>query len=1658
MAGKVLEVGVRIVPSVDQGRLSATFALIEKALSSASQTELLSPKALTSVERAGQEIKKVQAELARAGADGGKAFEKADLGLQNVAKGATRARDEMGRFSKDATAGLADVAAGGTRVGTTFEKVFKANQVGEFVGRLSGAFAELAAPSIALDTATAKIRTLGAEAAAIAPALREAAIQMSKDLPFSAADLTGSMFDALASGVKGGEADLKRFSETAGKLAVGGGSDLSASTAVLSANLNAYGLSAEHATKVSDTLFNVVNLGVTTIPELSHSLSQVVPTAAAAGVELEGVGAALAVMTSKGIPTAQATTKLNSLLVEIQKPGTEFAKVLKAAGVSLDSLKRDDLPVTLEKINKGLAATGKTATQAFSSSEASAAFNSLTGDIEGFKKTFDDVANTSGSASNAYNQMSMSIQSNTDKMLHKVQAFVIEGMDKVGPAFVTAASTATKLAPIATTLSGLKDFLPIESFKKFGASILDSLMPGLLKLGVVRATSVATTVAETGAEIANTGAKLAQAGATGTATVAQYGLNAAFLASPVGIVLMIGAAVGAAAALGAFSDGVKDLDDAIADSAASREQFTKSMEEVGALRSQASELRLLKSEHDSLANSTDPEKQKRFAQVTDELAARVPIAATAIDKLDASGAKIGVTYKIAGDEILKAAGNMDSLAAQQQADTLGNLDDQAQALVASFRKSTEEQKTLREEKERLLAKEKEVGEETFKLLNSDELTGSPFDSMADDLTDVKQELSEMAILQGKGDEEARKLLQTYVDQGHSLEEIKKRTTATVDEITRWLPPLDQSNAQVKRLRGEILNAKAGVNSVGQEIAKWPQLFQSSFKTLQQGIQQSLISVGNAIGTLEKKAGDVGTKVDVNTRPAEQKIQKVEARIVQFGDRAIQAQKSTEAILNGIQLKASEAGVASVTAEYLEKSRLLRQGTQDKIDAIAKELKAARDGLQAGQKLRIEGEDEFRKAVKEQGAAEISAARAEFVAKYASALFAADDETAQQAIANLQNLESLITATSIEAINERGTLRRQILETQQEQDLQAYLQKNTDFGEKAAAILSEELAKISATGTEEEIKAQEVAAFEIATARTNALLATYKASDPEVRTFLLRQANALSAVERQTRQETETFIRQADERRIARIADTAERERETVILEARRTMEERLALIAEEQEAINLAEASGAIDPAEAARQRQEQLDATSAAQGTFRRSEGAAWQKYYDDSNQDVRDAVETQKTFWKDLFGTISDEREKDLLSQRDALDQQNEDLITALQNDELSLEQFFTKRGDMSRQAAEIDKQLQDDNLNFWDRNGRLARAAGAAFGRIKEQQQEKLGTALDDLNKDISAELKNLAAKGEFNFEAIAKSAEEVGARSASTITAVWGQMAASGRATLGDFADAAILTTIQTVRSVVEGNIIGIISAAFAINPFLGVGSIIGIAVIEGLLAKWEADVQARLGAHGFAGGGLVTGPKQLAWLNDDPEELPEFVMKGTVTQKYVREFDLINRGVDPFTVFGNDEPPAYAIAINGMLAKTTAGMLALDRALSIHDVRITDIEREREQLDLSFIKESDASMREVFIRNEMQMQDLQQIEAATREGNLTLKDIREELKELKELKEYLRLGWREQEATKLATIETNKRIGKGEAGESLLSETKKTREEILSRSRRRSSWD
>jgi TP901 family phage tail tape measure protein len=142
-------------------------------------------------------------------------------------------------------------------------------------------------------------------------------------------EVVPALYQAISAGVPAGS--VFDFLEVAQKAALGGVTELTTAVDGISSVVNAYGDDVIDAATASDQMFTAVRLGKTNFEELSSSLFNVTPTAAALGVKFGDVTAGLAAMTAQGVPTNVATTQMRQLFVELSKAGGDTAKVFEDA-------------------------------------------------------------------------------------------------------------------------------------------------------------------------------------------------------------------------------------------------------------------------------------------------------------------------------------------------------------------------------------------------------------------------------------------------------------------------------------------------------------------------------------------------------------------------------------------------------------------------------------------------------------------------------------------------------------------------------------------------------------------------------------------------------------------------------------------------------------------------------------------------------------------------------------------------------------------------------------------------------------------------------------------------------------------------------------------------------------------------------------------------------------------------------------------------------------------------------------------------------------------------------------------------------------------------------------------------------------------------------
>lgn len=199
------------------------------------------------------------------------------------------------------------------------------------VASLTFGIGQAAKEFVAFETGIAKIGTLlpaGADAMALyGQSVQDIALKFG----LGSDQISEGFFQAISASIPAEQAT--KFMEVAARASVGGFTDMTTAVDGLTTVLNAYGLSADEAERVSDAFFLANKAGKTTFDELARTLGNVVPTGAAVNVTYRDIAAAIASVTKQGIRTAEVTTGLRQALAAVLKPSEQAAKRAEELGL-----------------------------------------------------------------------------------------------------------------------------------------------------------------------------------------------------------------------------------------------------------------------------------------------------------------------------------------------------------------------------------------------------------------------------------------------------------------------------------------------------------------------------------------------------------------------------------------------------------------------------------------------------------------------------------------------------------------------------------------------------------------------------------------------------------------------------------------------------------------------------------------------------------------------------------------------------------------------------------------------------------------------------------------------------------------------------------------------------------------------------------------------------------------------------------------------------------------------------------------------------------------------------------------------------------------------------------------------------------------------------
>ncbi len=248
--------------------------------------------------------------------------------------------------------------------------------------------------------------------------LSQEVINLSTEIPQTASELAAAQYDIISAGVDL-ESSIKTL-ELSSKAAVAGVTDTQTAVNIGVGVINAYGKSIDELEGVYDVLFQTVKTGVTTFPELSQHLGDVLPSARAAGVGIDEVGAAIAAMTKAGIKTPAAATALKGAINAMASPAPEAKEVFEALGITWEGL----LP-TLDAISKKSLSMDQMR-KLIPDVEARTGVFALTQNMDGLKDIMGEVVGASGSTQEAFDKMKDTPENQIKLFKNEISALAIE--------------------------------------------------------------------------------------------------------------------------------------------------------------------------------------------------------------------------------------------------------------------------------------------------------------------------------------------------------------------------------------------------------------------------------------------------------------------------------------------------------------------------------------------------------------------------------------------------------------------------------------------------------------------------------------------------------------------------------------------------------------------------------------------------------------------------------------------------------------------------------------------------------------------------------------------------------------------------------------------------------------------------------------------------------------------------------------------------------------------------------------------------------------------------------------------------------------------------------------------------------------------------------
>lgn len=319
-----------------------------------------------------------------------------NIRLQLEEKQALAALTKLEAESKNFTESFVDGIKLSDQAFNIFKGSVAASALLTAFGKIKEVISETAEEAVDFRRALLEIETILPQGTSLTAELVNQLKLLSQQYGTTPSSQAKAYYQIISAGVSDAAAGAKLL-QRANELAAGGVTDTASTIDLLTTIYNVYGKEVATASEASDSLFKTVQLGKTTISELSADLGQALPIAKSFGIGLDEVGAILAQLTNSGISTAESVTLLNAILTAIARNGAELGQ-----GFNSTAVQTEGLGVVLERLRARTKGSNDALFELLGRQEAVRAVQALTSKgLENYNATLAEYSNKSGVAAEA---------------------------------------------------------------------------------------------------------------------------------------------------------------------------------------------------------------------------------------------------------------------------------------------------------------------------------------------------------------------------------------------------------------------------------------------------------------------------------------------------------------------------------------------------------------------------------------------------------------------------------------------------------------------------------------------------------------------------------------------------------------------------------------------------------------------------------------------------------------------------------------------------------------------------------------------------------------------------------------------------------------------------------------------------------------------------------------------------------------------------------------------------------------------------------------------------------------------------------------------------------------------------------------------------------